>query len=583
MVKHVLVAVSASTLLAGAARAASVETDLAGVNGLAQVDKIAWTDSKGLPREADFAKGLAGNAAAAGYITRLVWQADAATTVTSNEPDVNDERSGLGIACDWHEVFKSFGKSAATSVKTSIPLRGAHHVIYRVEMKMLGVSSVQLDPTIDWLFADGVDSVVYAITFHVNPAESSAYPPSEPRTPYARFDFDGDGSAGEGISGMRYGDDKVFVSSDMKAFTYGGANTVPFTHEWKTTPDREWGFVQTQTFAQQKAGYDAADFEPTSGTLTGSFDQSNPWQLGYWMNGVSTPPWSGDEMSWRKKCNSEFDTSSSYSVVIVVGTKSAAGVDTLVKELEAVHGGKVTLTATSGSVVTSGPEGCGSTKAFTYDPPGFNHVYRTWDLDHGASSTDFSLAVTSGAVHNPVFAIHGYGSAPGQVSLGGKALTSGVDYAASVDATGTLFLTVMGDLSGTSTISVSGAGTSDDGGFAPPVSDAAPKTDAKGAGGGAGGPATGTGGTAGTAGTVSTPSAADAGDEAAPNADTGGCSCRLGASGGGSMTTTLLGILALLRLVRPRPSIANVRRVGTCSTDPPRGGARPRAAGRSAR
>jgi hypothetical protein len=575
MAKQVLVTVSAFALVAGVARAASVETDLAGVNGLAQVDKIAWTDSKGLPREAYFAKGLAGNAAAAGYITRLVWQADAATTVTSNEPDAGDERSGLGTVCDWHEVFKSFGKSAATSVTTSVPLRGAHHVIYRAEMKMNGVSSVQLDPTIDWVFSDGVDSVVYAITFHVNPADSSAYPPSEPRTPYARFDFDGDGSAAEGISGMRYGDDKVFVSNDMKGFTYGGTNTVPFTHEWKTTPDREWGFVQTLTFAQQKAGYDAADFEPSSGTLTGSFDQSNPWQLGYWMNGVSAPPWSGDEMSWRKKCNSEFDTSGSYSVVIVVGTKSSAGVDALVKELETIHAGKVTLTATSGAVVTSGPEGCASAKAFTYDPPGFNHVYRTWDLDHGASSTDFSLAVTSGAVHNPVFAIHGYGSAPAQVSLGGKALTSGVDYAASVDTAGTLFLTIIGDLSGTSTISVSGAGTSDDGGFAPPVVDAAPRADAKGAGGGAGGTATGTGGTSGSAGTVSTPTATDATDEAAPTADTGGCSCRLGALGGVS-TNAWLATLALLGLARRRPE-------RYLSPDLPRGGARPRAAGGSAR
>jgi hypothetical protein len=45
-----------SLLLANAVWAITFQADVAGVNGFNTVDKISWTDSRGLVREACFAK-----------------------------------------------------------------------------------------------------------------------------------------------------------------------------------------------------------------------------------------------------------------------------------------------------------------------------------------------------------------------------------------------------------------------------------------------------------------------------------------------------------------------------------------------
>jgi hypothetical protein len=102
-------------------------------------------------------------------------------------------------------------------------------------------------------------------------------------------------------------------------------------------------------------------------------------------------------------------------------------------------------------VVASGPAGSANPAVVTYSPPGYNHVYRTWNVTAGATNTAFNFNVASGSYKSPVFVIKGYTAmgAPASVTRNAAAMVAGTDYAASVDdIKQECWITVLSSLSG---------------------------------------------------------------------------------------------------------------------------------------
>jgi len=144
----------------------------------------------------------------------------------------------------------------------------------------------------------------------------------------------------------------------------------------------------------------------------------------------------------------------SYATHIVLGRHSDAAVAVQVAEVEAVQ--QATLSASVGSVVTSGPAGVGRTDTVAYAPAGYNPLYGTWELTAQGGQVDAQLTAAS-ALQSPMLVVHGWtsGRAPASVMVGDHALVGDVQYFASVDAARqTLWLTLPGSYTGATRIRV---------------------------------------------------------------------------------------------------------------------------------
>jgi hypothetical protein len=118
----------------------------------------------------------------------------------------------------------------------------------------------------------------------------------------------------------------------------------------------------------------------------------------------------------------------SYSTFIVLGLHSLLPVEAQVTQVERVQ--LTTLSATIGSVLTSGPAGVNRTDAVTYAPAGWNHVYAAWAVQAAGNQVDVNFNAAGGALVNPLVIVSGWtsGGLPGAVRFNGASLVQDVDY-----------------------------------------------------------------------------------------------------------------------------------------------------------
>ena len=139
-----------------------------------------------------------------------------------------------------------------------------------------------------------------------------------------------------------------------------------------------------------------------------------------------------------------------YSVFVVLGPHTGGypngTVGRQVAQMENVT--QASLTATLGTVTTSGPAGVGNAAArtITYSPAGFNPTYATWELNASNNSVNATLTVAATApLDHPVFVLNGYTTNrwPASLAVGPGLTNAGVDYFAGVDPNGQrLWITV---------------------------------------------------------------------------------------------------------------------------------------------
>ena len=457
-------------------------------------DRFTWYDASNQPRVAVLAHNDAQTYAGThgGDLREFVYQVSGAPRSVA-APARNDGGFGYIVSHPGDESFCVGGDSsvfgnniAGTWTRVFV---GRHHAIFRFQQNYprlcssVGPAMTRNIPvSIDWVFSTGRDNPLWSVTYDMSAIGANVLR-DDSRAPYG--DLNIDGSTGQymdnDVAGIRWGDRYQFVTSGAatlaSAWNYTTANTIPFTELWTTGVDATMGLVQTQTMSRQDAGggrlpygpgtYDvSAYWTKTSTAGIACPDGSEDGQTGtshslpcvqYWpyqMNSFSygydmgTPVTTNDaKMTWGTQYGflgqSAYDlydrtlpansTASgypqkSYSVFVVLGTHSSAPVDAEVARSLALS--NTTLTATTGSVATTGPAGVNRTDTLTYQPAGYDPIYSALVFNASGNAVTGTLSVSSGTLKNPMIVVRGYtaGAYPATVKFNGATLTMDSDY-----------------------------------------------------------------------------------------------------------------------------------------------------------
>lgn len=487
-------------LLLGATPAWAVgfQPDAPGVNGFTTVDKITWKDAKGLDREFYFAKVFP-NALVPGikgYVTRLTWQPDPskARIIAEEDPSGINASNAQGWGTNvMHMHYLEYGGSnpvfggglsATTNKRDGFDfhqgalLLGAHHLIYRVTYKQYTTLQKAtpddrkwVQVTTDWFIADGLDHVIFAHTL-----DASAGIASDPvrflnntLAPYslvssASWKGTTDWAGGtDAPDGQSFGDFKRFVTNDMRNWTYGGTNTIPFVWEWVTPlsgrGDAESALVQTETYAQKNAGEGFAGGRDASGTHLPVYPDLNGQEYAYQLNFFDA--YGSKRMTWGTQFGALYGGFGStrgyqnYSLAMSMGKYSDHGASELIKETESIHDGTLRVQALTGALVTSGNEGSGNPTSHVYSPAGYNHVYRTWEGRAAANVLRLRFDLSTGTYKRPTLVVRGFTATTATVTLNGApaAASTTLD-----DAGDVLWVTLLTTLSGSNVLEIVGAG-----------------------------------------------------------------------------------------------------------------------------
>lgn len=435
-----------------------------------RTERYTWRDSDCRPRSAALVRNDARDPAGwtGGYLRRYTYETGGATRTCDG---AHNQVPGWGmVVCHLEDgdPWGNWTESVRGTWRTVF--EGRHHALHEFRWP-LPLDGHVVNVTVHYLFATGRSHPLYAITHDASGFAADVIK-ADVRSPYGDLLFDGNANAE--IAGLGWGDRYRFVtlSSPVRLDTgwdYRAPNVVPYTRMWTAAPDAEMGVVQTQTWEQKPAG--GYWLYPSRG----SRDADGPMPVNYnWTYQLNQYELPGTTRSHRLAWGSNFGAVGqrqyprygddanlsgypyqSYSVFMVLGTHAEDPVLKVAAEVEAWQG--VRLMATEGTVLTRGPGGVGRSDAVTYDVPGYNPVYATWEAQAASNRATLRFEAGARTLTHPVVVLRGYTAStpPGRVTLDGQALAVDVDYFASVDAAGdVLWLTVKRTLTGTMTLHV---------------------------------------------------------------------------------------------------------------------------------
>jgi hypothetical protein len=375
--------------------------------------------------------------------------------------------------------YKNFS-SQFTGSGTKTTSSGSEHYIIKYEWSALKASdgtSVPVRCVAEWMFLTGRDNPVVSVTFDTSSVSIGTYS-GNAIAPEGDFEFSG--ASGSTVDGVGWGDKYKFLTTSSpvsfnSTWTYNTANTVPYVTEWNTASNSEVGLVQTQNFSKHEggAGIFYSNWTKTSATRITDAGMSpsqtmplnwnwtylaNQWQLptyntrkpiGYLLPYGSVGTDSGYKYSSKNTTQMDGHPYQSYSTFLVLNPKGKTA--TVVTNVEAAMG--VTLSATKGTVVTTGIGGTGRTDTVTYSPAGYNPIYSTFDFNpDGAGALSATMNFGTKTYTKPVFRILGKTSVPTSVLYDGVAETG---YVASVDTTtNVLYLALNRAVTGSHTLRV---------------------------------------------------------------------------------------------------------------------------------
>ena len=443
-------------------------------------DRYAWNDSSCARRSAALVRNDAadpGNSNG-GYLREFVYSSGG-TSRTARGTGSNNWNG-------WGYVVNHYGNTDDNSGGRTGSFRtvmsGPHHALHEFKVRMYPGGPV--DVTIHWFFATGRSAPVYAVTFDASPAGPDVVR-ADTRAPYGDFGFEGTTSVGD-IGGIGWGDAYRFTTTGAGPVTmdspwdYTQPNLVPHVRMWSQNVDAEMGAVQTQTFTQRLAGGDYGGFladqcwGKTSGTQGpncsgGAGRMPTDWLWPFQLNQYELPwvthshrlAWGSNYGAVGQRQVTAFGRTFSgypyfsYSVFMVIGSHAANATPAQVTQVERTVGAR--LTASEGTVRTSGPGGVGRTDSVPYAPAGYDPVYSVWavDLDAAGKAT-VTLEPQAGALETPVFRFHGFtAGAPRRVTVNGTPLEESRGYFATADSSErTLWLTLNATVTGPITLQV---------------------------------------------------------------------------------------------------------------------------------
>jgi hypothetical protein len=350
----------------------------------------------------------------------------------------------------------------------------------------------QVPVTIDWVFSTGWDNPLWSVTWDLSGVPAGLLN-DDSRAPYGELLFDG--SATEGahsqITGVEWGDRYLFFSTTNpvtydSGWDYSLTNRVPYVKLYTTNPeDATMGTVQTQTIQQHDAagyfgftawGSNSAGFgnacaanEEFAGSaahlMPCSFNwsyQSINFSMGEPGGGANNVGTNNTRLAWGAPFGflgqttydvtgsvnqggpvgngvdptfgSDSPTASghpknSYSVFVVLGQHTQFPVETQRFQIENVQ--QTTLSASVGTVLTSGAAGVNRTDTVTYQPAGWDHVYAGWRVQAGGTGAvdmNWSMGVMT-QLRNPLVIISNWTTGlPSAVRFNGTTLLQDIQY-----------------------------------------------------------------------------------------------------------------------------------------------------------
>jgi len=389
----------------------------------------------------------------------------------------------------------SSGNGAGVSGTTTVTLLGAHHAIITYSMPANPIYGQSVPTTVQWFFADGSSHPIFAIAQDARGTTGNLG--CDSRSPYGDMAYDGDGVEAN-VGGCSYGDTYKFVTlaSNPEQVTKSSGwqdtvpNSIPYAMQWANpaTVDAEMGHVATVPISVCDQGEDPQNYPvidprgtsqpsgpmltdeswayqilndnfPASGPTTikrlawggnygrvGGWDDSSP---GYtdprYPDGTSTSltqynQHSNDPVGDTESGSRANGLLMAYSVFVVFGTHNGSYTNGAVghQVLQMQNAALATLSASTGTVRTTGPAGVGtgSSATINYTPPGYDPIYSTWEINALANSVNAALTPAVNApLDHPLFAIDAYtaNQLPGNLAVGAGLTNAGVDYFATVD------------------------------------------------------------------------------------------------------------------------------------------------------
>lgn len=448
-------------------------------------DRFAWTDSAGLARSAVLAHNNAGTAAGGsrgGELREFRYRtAQGERHVRAPTSGSNARAGGFGYvvahptdsaACAPGDGLDPSSLGHFTPGQFQRVFEGRHHAILRFTQnypryctRVAPAAQHAVPVTIDWLITNGRDNPLWSVTWDLSTIAADRLE-DDTRAPYGELLFDGAANtdAHSVIAGVGWGDRYKFTTTSAPAtynshWTWNQPNTVPYVKLWTTTVDATMGTVATQTITQQDAGgYWATNlWNSTSAAGNGctlaiggvshrmpcSFNW--PFQsINYATNPFTDPNVStrSSRLAWGSNFGFLGRTSypthghlgnapgwprKSYSTHVVLGTHSADPVGMQVTQVETVQ--TLSLSATVGNVVASGPSGVADATARTYSPSGYDPVYGALRFNASNNRVTANIAIGAGTLRHPLLVIGNYnGGLPTTLRLNGQTLVRDQDW-----------------------------------------------------------------------------------------------------------------------------------------------------------
>lgn len=465
-------------------------------------DRFTWRDAANKPRVAVLAHndGQTGPTAPGGYPNRggalrefRYQMPDNSTRVAGVTSYGNGGQGGFGYVVS-HSAWPSNGGGCngddsplgyGTPGAFQRVFEGRHHAIFRFTQNYprhcsaaAGGATKSVPVTIDWTFSTGRDNPLWSITYDMS-ALPANYLVDDSRAPYGELNIDGNGATD--ISGVGWGDRWQFKSTTApvtlnSAWTWNVLNTVPYVKLWIASTNATMGIVQSQTMTQQDAGarnqfyQDITPFwnhTSAQGNAGGAYampwQDSWPYQANSFSIGVGASN-NNARLTWGTSygflgqttysvydgvvANAPGYPRKSYAVYVVLGPQSTSPVEAQRGEVETIQ--TLALTATVGSVATSGPAGPARADTITYAPVGYNPIYGALTFAAAGNKLTANIAVGAGhTLKHPLLVVRGVNAYPSTVKLNGATLTADADYFPSLRAgANELWLTLNRDLSG---------------------------------------------------------------------------------------------------------------------------------------